>query len=104
MVFFFGLSRSRRRRATVTSSHPEASSAASIASSLVYLPVPRKRRERSVTPATTRGSACVTVCTGPAYGECQVTNPPPGGCAADLPSEWGGEVPVTTPRPPSERG
>src|SRR5438477_2507721 len=63
MVFFLGLSRSSRRRATVTSSQPEASSAASIASSLAYLPVPRKRRERSVTPATTSGSACVTVCT-----------------------------------------
>src|SRR2546426_6397938 len=64
MVFFFGSSRSRRRRATVTSSHPEASSAASIASSFAYLPVPRNRRERNVTPATTSGSACVRVCTG----------------------------------------
>src|SRR5712691_2002579 len=65
IVFFFGSSRSRRRSATVTSSQPEASSAPSIASSLVYLPVPRNRRERSSTPATTRRSACVTVCTGP---------------------------------------
>src|SRR5437867_3375269 len=63
IVFFFGSSRSRRRRATVTSSQPDASSAPSIASSLAYLPVPRKRRERSSTPATTSGSACVTACT-----------------------------------------
>src|SRR6266508_2600732 len=62
-IILFGLSRSSRRRATVTSSQPEASRAASIASSLVYLPVPRKSRERSWTPATTNGSACVRVCT-----------------------------------------
>src|SRR5438046_2798305 len=64
IVFFFGSSRSRRRSATVTSSHPDASRAASIASSVVYLPVPRNSRERIATPATTRGSACVSVCTG----------------------------------------
>src|SRR6266849_4046016 len=67
MVFFFGSSRSRRRSATVTSSHPDASSAASIDSSVAYLPVPMKSRERSSTPATTSGSACVIVCTGSAY-------------------------------------
>src|SRR5437868_4372258 len=69
IVFFFGSSRSRRRSATVTSSLPDASSAASIDASSRYLPVPRKRRERSVTPATTRGSACVTVCTGQSLRE-----------------------------------
>src|SRR2546428_6561365 len=58
-----GPSRSSRRNATVISSHPEASMAASIAESLVYLPVPRNRRERRVTPATTNGSVCVRVCT-----------------------------------------
>src|SRR5207253_2184618 len=94
MVFLLALSRSRRRSATVTSSQPDASRAASIASSLVYLPVPRNRRERSVTPATTRGSACVTVCTGSAYGGVPDDKSPPGGFAADLPSEWGGEVPA----------
>src|SRR2546427_12219927 len=63
IVFFLGSSRSRRRSATVTSSHPDASRAASIASSVVYLPVPRNSRERIATRATTRGSACVSVCT-----------------------------------------
>src|SRR4030088_337302 len=61
MFFFFGPSRSIRRRATVTSSVPDASSAASISSSVRYLPVPRNRRERRDTPATTSGSACVSV-------------------------------------------
>src|SRR5690242_2446386 len=63
IVFCLGSSRSSRRSATVTSSQSEASRAASIASSDAYLPVPTKRRERSSTPATTSGSACVIVCT-----------------------------------------
>src|SRR5579859_908325 len=67
IVFFFGSSRSRRRRATVTSSQPEASSEASIDPSVGYLPVPRKSRDRSSTPAITSGPACVSVCTLSAY-------------------------------------
>src|SRR5258708_1614504 len=53
-VFFLGSSRSRRRSATVTSSHPDAASAASMVSSSAYLPVPRNRRERSSTPPLTK--------------------------------------------------
>src|SRR6266702_4083792 len=41
----FGASRSMRRSATVTISHPEASSAAFISSALRYLPVPSISRE-----------------------------------------------------------
>src|SRR6266851_4030645 len=55
-VFFLGSSRSRRLSATVTSSHPDAVSAASMVSSSAYLPVPRERRDRSSTPAMTRRS------------------------------------------------
>ena len=62
-VFLVGWSRSRRRRATVTRSQPDASSAASIASSSVYLPVPTNRREPSSVPAITSRSAAVAVCT-----------------------------------------
>src|SRR5258708_16656105 len=87
IVFLLGSSRSMRRRATVISSLPDASSAASISSSVLYLPVPRNRRERSVTPAMTRGSACVSVCTGPAYGRPLRRCAPP-------PHEWGGLVQV----------
>src|SRR6266487_3150968 len=95
IVFLSGWSRSRRRSATVTSSEPDASSAASMASSLVYLPVPRNSRERNSTPATTKGSACVTVCTlvslpsVPKWWFC-CRESPPGGFAADLPAS--GEV------------
>src|ERR1700737_4579094 len=67
IVFLLGSSRSRRRSATVMSSLPDASRAASIDSSVGYLPVPKKRRDRSVVPATTSGSACVNVCTPKAY-------------------------------------
>src|SRR5487761_46254 len=67
IVFFFGLSRSRRRRATGTSSHPDASSAASIEASSGYFPVPRKSRERSLTPAMISLSTAATVCMAPAY-------------------------------------
>src|SRR6266550_1775187 len=63
IVFFLGLSRSRRRNATVTSSQPDASSAATIVASSEYLPVPTKRRERSSVPAMTRVSGLVAVCT-----------------------------------------
>src|SRR4029077_19166439 len=63
IVFFFGLSRSRRRKATVTSSQPEASSAATIVASSEYLPVPRKRRERTSVPAIISVSGLVAVCT-----------------------------------------
>src|SRR5438270_73407 len=51
-VFLAGSSRSSRLSATVTSSAPDASRAASISWSLRYLPVPKNRRERSSTPAT----------------------------------------------------
>src|SRR5439155_7823531 len=54
--------RSSRRSATVTSSQPEASRAASIAASSAYLPVPRKSRDRSSTPAITNRSTAATVC------------------------------------------
>src|SRR5437870_328293 len=57
MVFFFGSSGSSRRSATVTSSHPEVSSAATIDPSLGSLPVPMNSRERSSTPAPTSGAA-----------------------------------------------
>src|ERR1700680_2246740 len=67
IVFLLGSSRSRRRRATVTSSHPDASKAASIAASSGYLPVPRKSRERNSTPAITSLSTAATVCMDPAY-------------------------------------
>src|SRR5690349_3820766 len=106
IVFLLGLSRSRRRSATVTSSQPDASRAASIASSLVYLPVPRKRRERSCTPATTSGSVCVRVCTEPSLR----ANGPPrpsGRFAATSPQPWGGvpgppgyHAPPAASRPP----
>src|SRR6266850_3010748 len=93
IVFLEGLSRSRRRSATVTSSQPDASMAASIDSSLAYLPVPRNRRERRVTPATTRGSACVRVCTGlslPAPHAYQAGPAWPLQPAAPPPQKWGG--------------
>src|SRR5207249_11666193 len=79
IVFFLGSSRSRRRSATVTSSHPDASRAASMASSVVYLPVPRNSRERIVTPATTRGSACASVCTGQSLRKLVEAHSPLGG-------------------------
>src|ERR1044071_4664828 len=47
----FGASRSIRRSATVTISHPEASSAAFISSALRYLPVPSIRRDVKIFPA-----------------------------------------------------
>src|ERR1043165_1031473 len=47
----FGASRSMRRRATVTISHPEASSAAFISSALRYLPVPSISRDVKIFPA-----------------------------------------------------
>src|SRR5712692_3636582 len=93
IVFFLGSSRSRRRSATVTTSHPDASSAASIVSLSAYLPVPRKRRDRSSMPAMTRRSA-VAVCTGPAYrlGRLDLPTRPAAARRADLPTEWGGEL------------
>src|SRR5215471_14980161 len=65
IVFLAGSSRSSRRRATVTSSQPEASSDASISPSLRYLPVPRNRRERSSTPAITSESTDAGACAAP---------------------------------------
>src|SRR5215471_7845187 len=65
IVFFAGSSRSSRRRATVTSSQPEASSAASMSPSLRYLPVPRNRRDRSSTPAMTSESTDAAACAAP---------------------------------------
>src|SRR5450759_2621038 len=67
IVFFLGSSRSSRRRATVTSSQPDASNAASMEASSGYFPVPRKSRERSSTPAMTSLSTAATVCMDPAY-------------------------------------
>src|SRR5467141_427727 len=67
MVFLFGWSRSSLRSATVTSSQPDASRAASMESSVEYLPVPRNKRDRSSTPAITSRSAAATVCMPPAY-------------------------------------
>src|SRR5579875_395628 len=72
MVRRLGSSRSSRRSATVTSPQPEASRAASISSSLRYVPVPTKRRERSSVPAITRRSADVAVVTT------TTAYPPPG--------------------------
>src|SRR6266700_3915178 len=63
MVRLAGSSRSSRRRATVTSSAPEASRAASMSSSVRYLPVPRNSRDRSSTPAMTSGSEVRVVAT-----------------------------------------
>src|ERR1700737_1628028 len=76
MVFFLGSSRSSRRSATVTTSQPDASSAASIVSLSAYLPVPRKRRDLSSTPAMTRRSA-VAVCTASAYRVIGLDSPHP---------------------------
>src|SRR6267143_6856637 len=67
MVFLFGLSRSSLRSATVTSSQPDASRAASMSSSVGYLPVPRNKRDRSSTPAITSRSVAATGCMPPAY-------------------------------------
>src|ERR1043165_1071326 len=52
----FGASRSIRRKATATISHPEASSAAFISSALRYLPVPSIRREVKIFPAISSSS------------------------------------------------
>src|ERR1043165_2293178 len=52
----FGASRSMRRSATVTISHPEASSAAFISSALRYLPVPSIRRDVKILPPISRTS------------------------------------------------
>src|SRR4051794_32781030 len=52
----FGASRSMRRSATVTISHPEASRAAFISSALRYLPVPSIRREAKVLPPICSGA------------------------------------------------
>src|SRR6185436_12309582 len=52
----FGASRSIRRSATVTISHPEASRAAFISSALRYLPVPSIRREVKILPPISRTS------------------------------------------------
>src|SRR5437870_11121368 len=52
----FGASRSMRRSATVTISHPEASSAAFISSALRYLPVPSIRRDVKIFPPISRSS------------------------------------------------
>src|SRR5215471_13270241 len=68
IVCFLGASSCTRRRVTVTTSQPDACSEPSIRSSLAYLPVPRKSRERSSTPATMKASARATVCTRPEYG------------------------------------
>src|SRR5918912_963547 len=51
-----GASRSMRRSATVTISHPEASSAAFISSALRYLPVPSIRRDVKILPPISRTS------------------------------------------------
>src|SRR4030088_228068 len=67
IVCLFGWSRSSLRSATVTSSQPDASRAASIDSSVGYLPVPRNKRDRSSTPAITSRFAAATVCMPPAY-------------------------------------
>src|ERR1041385_2380853 len=52
----FGASRSRRRSATVTISHPDASSAAFISLALRDLPVPSIRREVKIFPPISRTS------------------------------------------------
>src|SRR4051812_23935 len=52
----FGASRSMRRSATVTISHPEASSAAFISSALRYLPVPSIRRDVKILPPISSSS------------------------------------------------
>src|ERR1051325_7234576 len=52
----FGASRSIRRSATVTISHPDASRAAFISSALRYLPVPSMRRDAKVLPPIFSGS------------------------------------------------
>src|SRR4051794_15887718 len=52
----FGASRSMRRRATVTISHPEASSAAFISSALRYLPVPSISRDVKIFPPISSSS------------------------------------------------
>src|SRR5947208_2458681 len=52
----FGASRSMRRSATVTISHPEASSAAFISSALRYLPVPSISRDVKILPPISRSS------------------------------------------------
>src|SRR5438045_9619655 len=70
-VCWLGSARSSLRRATVTSSAPDASRAASISSSLRYLPVPRKSRERSWTPAITKLSEAVVTATGYRLRRCQ---------------------------------
>src|SRR5262245_40829427 len=52
----FGASRSMRRSATVTISHPEASRAAFISSALLYFPVPSIRRDVKTLSAISRTS------------------------------------------------
>src|SRR6266851_1304184 len=100
IVFFFGSSRSRRRSATVTSSEPDASSAASIDSSVGYLPVPMKSRERRWTPATTRGSAWVSVVAtrsslpSPALWPCPSGPAPPALPLRPCPSGPSGHLPI----------
>src|ERR1051325_6617073 len=59
---WFGSEMLTRRRATVTISAPEASTAAAFSSRLLYLPVPTIRREVKVRPATVQVSALMSCC------------------------------------------